>query len=511
MTTWDSEPPDIDEALNNLINKPDKELEPVAGIGQLVDLSTVRNHRYARAAFDTEMVRLLGTPEGARNDALNTAAFSLGQLIAAGALEQHEVAATLMAAARSIGLGENEAKATIRSGITAGMKEPRDLSSLEPELGIRSHSSGIQPLTHQTGTDTPESSENAAEADTALYVDLSYLQRGEIREPPKASIGQRSDGQPILYRNAINGIFGEPETAKTWFAQHIGTQTINNGGSMAIIDIDHNYYTSTVARLQMLGLNNNQISDPNQFRLYQPENIKDLYACIDDIRNYDPDLIVLDSVSKFIPMVGGESNNNDDVSKANELLSSMTKGKSAVLTIDHTAKDSGTTEYAIGGSQKKAQTDGLYLYATARAKPAPGTTGRITLKIAKDRYGTVRAISSGEILGTFTLDAESQPGQIITSINHDHSHDHNGKQRPTIYMARISSILEQQTGHKLSLKEIVDELEDTYIGRRNDHQRHAKNALQALVNEGYVQQYNETLNGEKTRYTHIKLFDETMQ
>jgi hypothetical protein len=62
---------------------------------------------------------------GTRNDRLNAAAFNLGQLVAAGQLDAHEVGGVLLDAAVAAGLTEVEAWATIRSGLTAGQLRPR--------------------------------------------------------------------------------------------------------------------------------------------------------------------------------------------------------------------------------------------------------------------------------------------------------------------------------------------------------------------------------------------------
>ncbi len=82
---------------------------------------------YARAALDDEVNRVRNAPEGTRNDALNRAAHALGQLVGAGALDRGDVERALVGAALAAGLGEREAERTIRSGIDAGEKEPRDI------------------------------------------------------------------------------------------------------------------------------------------------------------------------------------------------------------------------------------------------------------------------------------------------------------------------------------------------------------------------------------------------
>ena len=64
---------------------------------------------------------------GTRNTRLNTAAFALGQLVGAGALDASQVESALLAAARATGLPEKEAQRTIASGLAAGQARPRAL------------------------------------------------------------------------------------------------------------------------------------------------------------------------------------------------------------------------------------------------------------------------------------------------------------------------------------------------------------------------------------------------
>ena len=88
---------------------------------------------YARAAVDREADEVAATQVGQRNHRLNTAAFSLGQLVGAGLISQDTVAQRLLNAARVSGLSEHEALRTIDSGLRAGRAQPRQLTSQTPE------------------------------------------------------------------------------------------------------------------------------------------------------------------------------------------------------------------------------------------------------------------------------------------------------------------------------------------------------------------------------------------
>ena len=87
---------------------------------------------YGRAALDREINALAATLPGARNYALNRAAFLLFQLVAGGELDRDQVTERLIDACHRNGLiaddGWRCALATIRSAMRAGLQHPRSRS-----------------------------------------------------------------------------------------------------------------------------------------------------------------------------------------------------------------------------------------------------------------------------------------------------------------------------------------------------------------------------------------------
>ena len=80
---------------------------------------------WARAALNNECRAVERAPVGIRNDRLNKAAFSIGQIVASGGLEAQHAISSLRDAARTAGLETKEIDATIESGMTAGADHPR--------------------------------------------------------------------------------------------------------------------------------------------------------------------------------------------------------------------------------------------------------------------------------------------------------------------------------------------------------------------------------------------------
>ena len=98
---------------------------PPAAASLPVPRGGVRRTAYAMAALREETRTVAAARPGARNDTLNRAAFSLGQLAAAGLLPPLAVASALASAAERAGLPADEARRTIGSGLAAGARCPR--------------------------------------------------------------------------------------------------------------------------------------------------------------------------------------------------------------------------------------------------------------------------------------------------------------------------------------------------------------------------------------------------
>ena len=87
-----------------------------------------RSRAYAVGALRRELQRLALTKEGTRNYQLNVSSFNMGRLVAAGAIDEQEVAAALIEEGKRIGLGTTECERTVTSGMTAGMECSRSVS-----------------------------------------------------------------------------------------------------------------------------------------------------------------------------------------------------------------------------------------------------------------------------------------------------------------------------------------------------------------------------------------------
>jgi hypothetical protein len=88
-----------------------------------------RRGKFLTAALNGELARVTGSGPHEHNNALYYASVALGQLVAGGELDAHEVTEKLTQAALSVGQGEREARRTIASGLRAGANRPRQVAA----------------------------------------------------------------------------------------------------------------------------------------------------------------------------------------------------------------------------------------------------------------------------------------------------------------------------------------------------------------------------------------------
>jgi hypothetical protein len=117
---------------------------------------------YVEAALADEVKRVATAFAGGRNDTLNTAALKLGQLVAGGWLDQSRVERSLEDAAAANGLGRDDGlksiRDTIKSGLKAGARDPRDPPERQGATmsGYRSNGASAAPEQDATEFTPPE-------------------------------------------------------------------------------------------------------------------------------------------------------------------------------------------------------------------------------------------------------------------------------------------------------------------------------------------------------------------
>ncbi|MFE5775127.1 AAA family ATPase [Brachybacterium sp. NPDC056505] len=248
------------------------------------------------------------------------------------------------------------------------------------------------------------------------HVDLSaLLSGGKLPEPPRPSILRRTDESPLFYSGRVNRLFGDPESGKSWVLLAAAAEVLEDGGTVAHLDLDHMDRAELVQRLAMLGTPLTVLGDPSRFRLYQPGDGADLSRAVAEVVSWNPDLVGLDSLGEVLPMLGLSSNSPDDYTAAHRrVVQPLADAGSAVVIIDHLAKSTDSRVKGPGGTLAKGRPiRGVSLRVSMLRLFSPGHGGACRLTIDKDTAGGVRAScppkgrSAEQQAGVFTLTQQS--------------------------------------------------------------------------------------------------------
>ncbi len=186
---------------------------------------------YAMSAVASELAKVRNAREGQRNDTLNRAAFSLGQLVGGNLLDGATTANNLLNAALVAGLGEHESEKTIRSGMAAGIDKPR---------GIPSGNGTNSKPPSQADCDAPDAEKEPTPTNSDASAPLIAALIDEILR--EGALPKISTGLPSLDR-ALDGGFrvrtvavlvGGPGAGKSSLSLQIGAHHAESGGSVLL-------------------------------------------------------------------------------------------------------------------------------------------------------------------------------------------------------------------------------------------------------------------------------------
>lgn len=309
-------------------------------------------------------------PEGGRNSALNDAAFNMGSLVLAGAIDARTVEDCLTAAARSAGLGDVEIVATIRSGLSGaerkvGARVLPDSAESKPSSAFDGHL--LTPTSLRSLPEPTPLIENVLDQGTTAllygkwgssksFIALDWASSVASGRPWQ---GRRTEQARVLYVVA-EGAAGFAGRLDAW----------ETGWQMRLDDRWMSF-------------------------LPRPVNlVSGVDALVSLVRNEGYGFIVLDTLARC--MVGGDENSAKDagvvVDAMTQLMYATPGRRGVVLGVHHTGKDGRTLR---GSSAFEAGADTVYF--TER----DGQT--VTLRRTKRKDGPesdIHALRLSPVVGT---------------------------------------------------------------------------------------------------------------
>ena len=327
----------------------------------------------------------------------------------------------------------------------------------------------------RSAPDAPRSSWTPADLDAVLAGDVSPLEPTQLR---------RNDGVFLLYPGRVHDFHGEPETLKSWAAQVVAAEVLNDGGTVLYVDFEAEA-RDVVGHLLALGVPVQRVRDSLLY-VRPDEALSDearaaLLAALDGRK---PGLTVLDGVNNSLAASGFEPNSNADVrrwwDRLVRPLQLATPGPTVL--IDHVAKDrEHRGDWAVGAGQKKAGIDGASYRFDIIHHFGRGRTGLARVTVSKDRPGALRGREGpGREIAKLRLVSEAGAdvtAELIAPQAGGEGSQESGQWRPTVYMERVSRVLEGG-GEPLSKVEV-----ERRVQGKAAHIRHA---LDFLIADGYV-------------------------
>lgn len=142
----------------------------------------------------------------------------------------------------------------------------------------------------------------------------------------------------------------------------------------------------------MLGVDYAVLADPSRFLYLEPEDKAQLCAAVDHLKGWEPDMVLMDSVGELLPLMGANSNSNDEVTAAfRAVVGPLAKAGAAVVLIDHLAKNAESRRLGPVGAYGKTRIfNGVMVRVFRVVQLAPGQGGTSSLWVHKDRTGAVR-------------------------------------------------------------------------------------------------------------------------
>lgn len=439
---------------------------------------------YAQKAFDAELEELSRAAAGTRNNTLNIVAFNLLQLAYGGELDAGHVTQALTGVATNLGLGAREIAGTISSADKAARASPRTApvlavvgsSALAPAPDL-ADLADLSPPTEEEGDDNPDDQTVATTWEAVDLADvLAAIADGRDLSPPP-TLYARADGPCLLYEAKVHAFNGEPESGKSWAAQHACVLTIQSGRNATYIDFEDDE-GSVVGRLLALGATAEEIIGHLTYirpsRPFGNEAVASLRQAFADLR---PDLVVLDGLTEAMANDNLNPLDNIDVAKFFARLPRRIAAMgAAVVIIDHVTKDSESRgRWAIGAQHKLAALNGA-AYTFEMLVPFGRDRHGITkITVTKDRPGHVRRFAAGTTVAELHL-TSNDAGVTADLRATGSAGDDDEPFRPTAIMERISKALEHSPA--LTIRALR-----AAVKGRNEYK---DLALELLIAEGYV-------------------------
>lgn len=319
--------------------------------------------------------------------------------------------------------------------------------------------------------------------DGYTWIDLTSPEYATPPDPPAI--------EGMLYAGRRHVISGPPESTKTLVAYLLLLSALRSGEGVAILDFEMGPHAA-VTLLRELGATEQEVADVHYTEPAAPPTTVDIARLVGLGIGY----CLLDAAAGAYDATGLDDNSRKDAETfAGHWIRPLWQNGIATIVIDHVTKNADTRgKFAIGSERKTGQAD-VHLSLEALKPLHRGGTGLVKINVHKDRPGhlprpTLYVIDLTSDPHTHRITWElRQPAPVETAAGTFHY---------TIYMERVSRVMETSPNHTWSRNELETETK----GGRD----FIRSAIDSLHLTGHISE-SEGARGAR-EYTLLKPFRE---
>jgi len=439
---------------------------------------------YCTAALISECQTIATAPEGTRNAALNTASFSIGQLVAGGGIAEYVAREALTQAGNQAGLSANEVAKTINSGIQAGKATPRVAPARTDGQSI-----DITKLTEEKP------------AVNALEQLSAYAMNGRSEEMRQ----QMLDDKYVLDRIAILGqwttLYAAPNGGKTLLTLWMLIQQVKageiDGSKIYYVNAD-DHYKGQVEKLELLEPHKINVLLPNH-NGFDTDKLIQLIGQLTKDKQAMGQVIILDTLKKFTDLMDKTAS-----SEFGKLARTFVGAGGTIIALAHTNKNKDDEGKSVAGGTSDIMDDcdcafliegrgpdghNKYRAIFDNRKARGDVAQKVAFQYSKlDGCTYEQLLNSIVRLGKDEAKAVDKENQLHKDIRVD--------------QATVDAILEALDGREMLTKDILGHVTgETPIGRRP-----AKIALLKWTGEDYDKGHRWTVrHGDKNEKLYTRL------
>jgi hypothetical protein len=328
--------------------------------------------------------------------------------------------------------------------------------------------------------------------DSWAPVDLGPYLRGEI-VPPQPTIGiVRSDGLRLIYPGREHAILGETECGKTWLALGCVAAELNQGNHVVYVHYEESDATSTVERLQLLGVDESLILQLLHFLTPTEPATPEQIARLVGLR---PSLVVHDGVNEAMAL------HNDEIYAVaggsafrRRLVVPFLAVGAATVACDHLPLGSDRSRRDAFGTVHKGNTlNGARLLLENKEPFGRDMRGRSNVFVTKDRPGQLRSrgkpadIPGKTFMGTLIVDdATAGPDFIVKLLAPKLDDDTTTRDTSAELAAAVHKVILAQPDHAVSsLRHLYAQMRKAGVKFREST---ARDAVDDLVAAGVLEE-----------------------